>query len=135
MGIHSPFNYVGYEWQMPKLACDILELLCHPCHTNDDYENGCHGCPAGILFFACKEYVLEANEADKDFDLYASEKWQGKKSRRDSPEEIAQWQKMSAHYKPEAKAIRKLKRLFKKLEPKPYIQVGLESDKFDFTQH
>jgi hypothetical protein len=136
MGLHSPFGYVGYEWQMPKLACDILELLCQPCHTNQDYEKGCHGCPAGTLFFACKEYVLESAEEDKHFAKYASEEWQNKRGKhRDSPEGIAQWRRMSEHYKPESIAIRKLKRLFKKLEPNPYMQDRGHPNKVDFIKH
>ena len=139
MGLHAPFGYVGYEWQMPKLACDTLELLCQGCHTNSDYNNGCHGCPAGVFFYACKEYVMEAWEEDKHFGEYAGEAWQKRREEmyghRDSPEEIAKWQKMADYHKPEARAIRKLKRLFKKLEPCPYWQQRGEDVKFDFTEH
>lgn len=139
MGIHSPFDYVGYEWQMPKLACDILELLCHYCHTNRDYDEGCHGCPAGIMFFACKDYVLEAQEEDKHYHHYTTKDWLDKREKmygkRDLPEEVARWQAMADYHKPEAEAIRRLKRLFKDLEPRPYWENRGEYIKFDFTKH
>lgn len=139
MGLHAPFGYVGYEWQMPTLACDTLELLCQGCHTNQDYQNGCHGCPAGVFFYACKEYVMEAQEEDKHYHRYTTKDWLDSREKmygyRDSPKEIARWQKLADYHKPEARAIRKLKRLFKKLEPCPYWQQRGEDVKFDFTEH
>ena len=139
MGIHSPFDYIGFEWQMPKLACDILELVCQLCHTSRDYEKGCRSCPSGIMFFACKGYVLKAQEEDKHYHHYTTKGWLDKREKiyrkRDSQEEIARWQEMSDYHKPEAKAIRRLKRLFKDLEPHPYLENRGEEVKFDFTKH
>jgi len=64
MGIRSPFGYVGYEYKMGKMFAAGLDNLCAHCHTNDEYDGGCTECPAGVLLFACREYILEAIEDD-----------------------------------------------------------------------
>lgn len=64
MGIRSPFGYVGYEVKFAETTVHLLKNFCSGCHTNEDFGNGCKGCPAGQLFFAAKEYVMDAYESD-----------------------------------------------------------------------
>ena len=131
MGVRSPFGYVDYEAQMGNLFRAIMTDLCATCHTNRDYEKGCQGCPAGTLLFACKAYILDAEERDKTFKLYASEEWQERKRQRGiSEENIAKERQrdlaMAKEYQPESRALRAMKEAMRPLKPRPYIEHGGE---------
>lgn len=125
MGLHSPFGYVGYEIAFGEVMVTILDKICGGCHTEGDFYKGCHDCPAGQLVYACKEYLAEGNEADKNYEMYASEEWQAKREtlygHRDSPEEIASNLRMAQLLKPEGDAVRGIKEEAAKIEPHPFF--------------
>lgn len=127
MGLHSPFNYVNYEVQMAELFIDILDKLCAHCHTNDDYEKGCHGCLAGALAFECKDYIITAEEEDKHFELYASEEWAKRREANKMPiptqEEREQDLTIAQRYKPKSEILRAMKRTIKSITPHPFFYV------------
>ena len=127
MGVHSPFEYVGYEGQMGDLFVSIMTTLCATCHTNRDYEQGCQGCPAGTLLFACKAYILDAEERDKTYTLYASKEWQDSKRQRGIAEKTIQKERerdlaMAQEYQPEGQALRAMKKAIRPLKPQPYME-------------
>ena len=64
MGLRSPFDYVGYEVACGETIIYLLDTFCHGCHTNEDYDDGCNGCPAGQLIYKCKDYLKDAYESD-----------------------------------------------------------------------
>lgn len=125
MSLHAPFGYVGYVTGMGKTIIDLLERFCGSCHTNDDYEGGCHGCPAGNLIYIAREYILECPEEDKHYALYASDKWQETRKKNgwseQSPEQKEEWKRLSLLCHPESVALRGLKKELKKIEPKPFF--------------
>ena len=123
MGLRAPFDYVGYDVQFAEIMLKLLDDLCGGCHTNRDYDKGCHGCPAGQLIYACRNYLLEAHESDKNYLLYASEEWQAKRKelygREDPPEERDQNRRMAVLVKPECDIIRAIKVAVALIEPHP----------------
>lgn len=123
MGLGSPFDYVGYEFQMVGIMVKLLDDLCGGCHTNDDYDNGCKDCPAGQLIYACRDYLLTAHEPDVQYAEYASEEWQAKREqrggKRESPQQIAMWQKMADSCRPECDVLRAIKAELQSIEPYP----------------
>lgn len=128
MGLHSPFGYCGYEVPMAKLMIELLEKLCSGCHTNDDYARGCKGCPAGQLIYKFHRYLLEVNESDKQYIMYASDEWQTKRKEtyghEDSQEERDKWLALAESCKPECDIIRKIKKELGKIEPHPLFNVN-----------
>ena len=128
MGLHSPFGYVGYEVPFTGLIISILEEVCGGCHTNNDYSRGCRGCPAGRFLYTLRAYVLEAHESDKQFELYASDEWAEKASRKPTEEERASWRRMTNYYRPEGDTLRALKAELKKTHPHPFFHGGFISD-------
>jgi len=127
MGLHSPFGYVNYEIPLAELFADCLDKLCAHCHTNEDYNAGCHGCPAGQLIYACREYILSAGESDKRFELYASDEWAGKQKQiygKENPPELRQKDReMAQDYKPECEILRAIKAKIRKITPHPFFYV------------
>jgi len=123
MGLRSPFGYVGYETTMAELMIMLLEKLCGGCHTDKDYEEGCRQCPAGQLIYEFRDYLLDSNEADKRYAMYASDEWQAKRKEmhghEDSPEEKDRWIALAKSCKPEFDIIRKIKKEVKHIEPHP----------------
>lgn len=59
MGLHSPFGYVHYEETMLKTLIQLVDDYCTSCHTDQDYNEGCKGCPVGSLIYNCREYLLD----------------------------------------------------------------------------
>jgi len=136
MGLHSPFGYVNYEVPMAELFIDILDKLCAHCHTNDDYRRGCTNddyrrgcreCPAGNLAFECRDYILNAEEEDKHYDLYTSDEWQNKRKemygKPDPPEEIEKWRKLADEHCAESNVLRAMKAKIKRITPHPFFYV------------
>lgn len=127
MGLHSPFGYVDREVEMAELLIAVLNRLCKGCHTNADYDQGCRGCPAGGLFFACKEYILMAEEGDKHHAVYASEEHLQRQRERGLSEEQLQARRemalrLAADYEPECDAVRAMKAQLVEIESCPYLQ-------------
>lgn len=123
MGLHSPFGYVGYEITSIEFAIEILDKLCSRCHTDADYHLKCRGCPAGYLFYNCKEYILSAGEDDKRFELYASDEWVKRSGRKLSDGERQKDLKMAQDYKPECDTLRIMKRKLKQINPHPFYYI------------
>jgi hypothetical protein len=127
MGLRSPFDYVNYEVSMAELLVGILDKLCAHCHTNRDYQEGCRSCPAGVLAFACRDYILGAEESDKRFELYASDGWQANRKEHyghtDSLDEIAKNREIAQDYKPECEVLRAMKQRIKGIQSHPFFYV------------
>jgi len=127
MGLRSPFDYVGNEYTMAKLFGSILDELCSHCHTNDDYQDGCKGCPAGILTFACRDYILTAIEGDKHHELYISEEWLAKRRALGHPDETERDRQRELYfidqYKPECDVLREMKGCIKGILPHPLFYI------------
>jgi hypothetical protein len=126
MSLRAPFGYVGYEYKMAMLLATILDKLCSHCHTNDDYQDGCKSCPAGVLIFACREYVIDAQEEDRHHGLYASEEWLEKQRARGMSENAIQSAKAKelefvADYTPECDVLREMKVCIKGIKPHPFF--------------
>lgn len=123
MGIHAPFGYVGYLVQMSQSIIDLLERFCGGCHTSEDYDKGCHGCPIGIFIYEAIDYILTYQEEDKHFALYASDEWQERRKNNnqqpESDEERKKWLDLSIKCKPESIALRGMKKELKRIEPHP----------------
>lgn len=66
MGLRSPFGYVGFERRFAETMCGLLDSFCRGCHTEDDFKDGCRGCPIGVLIYAAKDYVLDAYEGNPE---------------------------------------------------------------------
>ena len=66
MGIHSPFGYIGYEVKFGRTIVELLKRFCSTCHTDEDFEEGCRGCPVGNLIYRARDYLLDAYESDRD---------------------------------------------------------------------
>lgn len=124
MGLHSPFGYVGYVESMAQTIIDMLERFCGHCHTEDDYQKGCYGCPIGNCIYEAKDYITEAEEEDKHYALYASNEWQERRRNNNRPEETQEerdkWGRLSKACKPESIALRGLKRALKTISPHPF---------------
>ena len=127
MGLHSPFGYVNYEVPLSELFIDCLDKLCAHCHTNDDYEQKCRGCPAGQLIFECRDYILSSDESDKRFLLYVSDEWAKKRreiyGKEDPPEVRQKDSEMAEDYRPECDVLRAMKVKIKRIAPHPFFYV------------
>jgi len=127
MGLRAPFGYVGYEYTMAELFYTILDRLCAHCHTNDDYQEGCKSCPAGILILECRDYILTALEDDKHYELYISEEWLSKRRKLVSPEQVETERqrdlKFIKDYKLEGDLLRDMKRVIKRITPHPFFYI------------
>jgi len=125
MGIHSPFGYVGYITPMGKSIVDMLERFCGHCHTDDDYDKGCRGCPVGNFIYEARDYILTASEEDKHYALYASDEWQERRKANGRPEETVEqrekWAKLAKKCKPESIALRGMKKELKHIGPYPFF--------------
>jgi len=66
MGLRSPFGYVGYEKSFAETFVYLIDHFCRSCHTEDDFAEGCRGCPVGVLIYAAKDYVLDAYEGNDE---------------------------------------------------------------------
>lgn len=132
MGLHCPFGYVGYVSQMGQTIIDMLERFCNHCHTDNDYENGCKGCPIGNYIFEARLYILTSMEEDKHFAEYASDEWQERRKANKMPEETQEqrdmWRKMSRLHKKESIALRGLKRELKNIIPHPFFYAQWRGD-------
>lgn len=127
MGLRAPFDYVGYEYKMAELFYTILDKLCCHCHTNGDYQEGCKSCPAGVLIFACRDYILTGTEEDKHHELYISEEWLSRRRKSGYPEQTEQKKQKELHfindYKPECDVLREMKRCIKGITPHPFFYI------------
>jgi len=127
MGLRAPFGYVDYEYTMAVLFHTILDRLCAHCNTNDDYQEGCKSCPAGVLIFACRDYILTAGESDKHHELYISEEWLSKRRKLGYPEQTEEEKKSElrfiSDYQPECDLLRDMKRVIKGITPHPFFYV------------
>jgi len=125
MGLRAPFGYVGYEYKMAELFCHILDSLCSHCHTNDDYQEGCKSCPAGILVFGARDYVLNAQEEDSHHAMYASDEWLERKKQAghkgNLEVEKQRELKFVEDYKPECDVLRAMKKCIKGITPHPFF--------------
>lgn len=127
MGLHSPFNYVGYEVSFSEIFINILDKLCAHCHTADDYRKGCRECPAGNLAFECRRYILSPDESDKQFELYASGEWAEKKEKlghpKPSEETREKDRQIALEYKPECDVLRAMKHTIRSITPHSFFYV------------
>ena len=127
MGLRAPFGYVGYECTMAELFHTTLDKLCAHCHTNEDYQDGCHSCPAGVFLFECRKYLLTANLKDEHHQMYISEKWlQGRREHGYPEQTEAERQKeirLIEDYKPECDVLRAMKKSIKGITPHPFFYV------------
>ena len=128
MGLRAPFEYVGYEYKMAVLFHTVLDNLCAHCNTNRDYQEGCKSCPAGILIFACRDYILNAQEEDKHFELYTTEEWiAGHRARGYSEERIEAEKQRDleavADYKAESNILREIKQCIRGITPHPFFYI------------
>ena len=127
MGLHSPFDYIGYEDKMAELFIGILDKLCAHCHTNRDYEKGCPECPAGHLAFACRDYIITAIEEDRHHGLYISGDWLEGRRKLGYPEQTEEQKGIELRfvedYKPECEILRALKHKIKAITPHPFFYV------------
>jgi len=127
MGLRAPFGYVGYEYTMAELFCSILDKLCAHCHTNSDYQSGCASCPAGILLFECREYVLNAMLEDEHHQHYISEEWIQRRRELGYPEQTEAERQRETEviedYKPECDVLRAMQKAIKGIIPHPFFYV------------
>lgn len=123
MGLRAPFGYVNYEVTFGRLLVKLLDELCSHCHTNDDYEKGCRGCPAGNLIYEIKEYLQYYDESDKRFELYASDEWEQRSGRATSDEQKQKELQIAEDYRPECDVLRQIKPIVKRIRPKPFYFV------------
>lgn len=128
MGLRAPFGYVGYEYTMAELFYTVLDKLCAHCHTNDDYQDGCKSCPAGVLIFACRDYVLTAIEQDKHHKQYTTKEWLLRRRKRGVSEEQLEIEKQHdlrfiTEYKPEDDLLREMKRTIRGIVPHPFFYI------------
>jgi hypothetical protein len=104
---------------MAELLVDVLDKLCAYCHTDDDYDEGCRGCPAGRLVFKCRDYILSAVEKDK---YYA---WlEGRRELHGQPvppEEVDMWRRLSEESRAESDTLRAMKAAVRDLTPHPFF--------------
>lgn len=125
MGLHSPLGYVGYIRPMAKTIIDLIERFCSACHTNNDYDKGCKGCPVGQLIYEARDYILTSQEEDKHFAEYASDEWQEKIKKAGRPEESKEerdkWARMAKEHHAESVALRGMKKILKQVEPHPFF--------------
>jgi hypothetical protein len=123
MGLRSPFDYSGYEVTMAEVLINLLEKFCSGCHTNEDYRRHCKGCPAGQLIYRCRKYLLEIDEVDNRYAMYASDEWQAKRKEaydhEDSQEQRQEWLSLSKACQPECDIIRAIKEELIMIEPHP----------------
>ena len=61
MGLVNPFICSGNDLSFIKNFIDMLEEYCPGCQTEDRFNKGCHGCPAGGLIYGLKEYILDCD--------------------------------------------------------------------------